>query len=290
MAYRESPLRRHPIVRFGESSSGSAYSAPIRNLLWWRVTSGLYYDLLDVPDFQNLIGAQFEKYVAGLLRGTTGWVVRPKEMYRPSGFGDTETPDCVAQNDDGEVCAVFECKAIKSTLAAQIKLVSQAGIDRAISDIAKGLVQVAKYRAFLLQTERVAPDCVYAVVTLDDWFFFGEELRKRIFAKAVERSESQGVDAGPIKARSIVLCSCSNLEYLLAHFSGAEVTKTFVAATTEQYQGYELRGIPSSLSLEPKSRHRYVEEEFERLVDFSSDRRTESGPRAFSLFTPGEHP
>src|SRR5437868_1433031 len=78
IAYRESSLRRFPLVRFDHSGGVSSYCAPLRHPLWWRLTSGLYYDFVGIPDFQNCIGRQFEQYIRNLVAGTTGWTVLPK--------------------------------------------------------------------------------------------------------------------------------------------------------------------------------------------------------------------
>jgi hypothetical protein len=266
IAYRESPLRRFPILRFESPGQKTSYCAPLRNPVWWRFTSGLYYDFAGLPDFQNRIGDQFEEYVRRLVSGTLGWQVEPKSTFRLVGHGTAETPDCVAVDAAGSIAAIIECKAVKSTLAAQINLISEAGVDRAITQIAKGIVQVAKYREFLLQERRaVSPNCLYAVVTLDDWMFLGGSLWEVIFDRAAVLASEQEFSSALVDHRAVVPTTSQNLERILAHYPERDVLRIFKSATLE-FPGYELNAVPSALKLEPANRHPYVESLFERLM------------------------
>jgi hypothetical protein len=280
IAYRESSLRLFPIVKFDHSGGASSYCAPLRHPLWWRLTSGLYYDFVDIPDFQNRIGRQFEHYICNLVAGTTAWSMLPKTDYQLIGSGKAETPDCIGIDERGQVCIIVECKAVKSILAAQIQLVSEARIDRAVAQLAKGIVQVAKYRAFLRQEARPLSDqCANLVVTLDDWMFIGDALTNRVLAQARELAQKEGLPPDIVDTGRIVLTSSRQLEEVLTHYTGDELLKAAEAATGP-LRGHELRSIPRSLGLTPKPRNAYIEREFERLVDrpgFGSWARGEQG-------------
>jgi hypothetical protein len=66
-AYAYTSLRKRPIILMS-SGAGDIAVCPIPTLLFWRFTSGLYYDLIRVPEFANLFGDSYQAYVGEAVR------------------------------------------------------------------------------------------------------------------------------------------------------------------------------------------------------------------------------
>ncbi|MFM8749659.1 hypothetical protein, partial [Rhabdaerophilum sp.] len=64
IAYRESTLRRRPVLQLGHFRD--QLSCPIPDFLVLRITEGIYYDLVSLDNYRskitNIIGLRFEKY------------------------------------------------------------------------------------------------------------------------------------------------------------------------------------------------------------------------------------
>jgi hypothetical protein len=62
-AYRVGPLTRFPLITV-ENADRKLAVCPLPTLFFWRLTSGLYYDLIKGDaDFGNALGASFERYI-----------------------------------------------------------------------------------------------------------------------------------------------------------------------------------------------------------------------------------
>lgn len=85
-AYRGSVLRETPVIRV-YGSEGVGLICPISQLLLWRVTSGMYYDVIYNSKVSNEIGKNFEEYVQCLLKKTFGnlYRVEPELEYGKKG-------------------------------------------------------------------------------------------------------------------------------------------------------------------------------------------------------------
>src|SRR6202035_936480 len=66
-AYRYSSLREFPLVQISYRGKDEI-ACPIPTLLFWRMTSGLYYSLRAVRGFPTAFGESFECYIGEVLR------------------------------------------------------------------------------------------------------------------------------------------------------------------------------------------------------------------------------
>jgi len=121
-AYKLNPLFEYPMVRPWSGSNQDKpkedkFIAPVPNLVLYRFTTGLYYQLFNTfrEDFSTAFGELFEKYVGKLLE----WCKLQEKVFTE---GDIKTylsryngkkPDYVVFCDDGVV--LIESKATKYT-------------------------------------------------------------------------------------------------------------------------------------------------------------------------------
>jgi hypothetical protein len=66
-AYRYSSLRAYPIVQFSHGGVDEI-ACPVPTLLFWRITTGLYYSLKEQPGFPTAFGESFQAYAGEVLQ------------------------------------------------------------------------------------------------------------------------------------------------------------------------------------------------------------------------------
>ena len=150
--YDLNPLFLFPIVRPWSHNSHVPYSkdrmiAPIPNLIAYRMSTGVYYQLFNEykSNFSDYFGIVFENYVGWILKETIDEQKIVHERTIRINFPEElgPVPDFVIIDDDSAV--LIECKATKFTRVALVTGKEDYVID-SLKQMIKGLVQLAKFR------------------------------------------------------------------------------------------------------------------------------------------------
>lgn len=198
-AYRYSSLREFPLVRFSYRGSEEV-ACPIPTLLFWRITTGLYYALKDQRGFPTAFGQSFQSYVGEVLqqRITSSQMSVLEEAEYHIGNRRKDTVDWIVRQGDGAALFV-ECKTKRLTWASKAGLADLTALEQDIRKLAGAMVQVYRtirdYRAGRYpQLEFIEGRRIYPViVTLEDWYFFGIELPGRLDAAVKAAMEAGGL-------------------------------------------------------------------------------------------------
>ena len=187
-AYRYSSLREFPLVRISHLGREEV-ACPIPTLLFWRITTGLYYTLKDVPGFLTEFGSSFQRYVGEVLQQR---ITSPErevlaEQEYHVGYDRKDTVDWIVQQGD-EAALFIECKTKRLTWASKAALADLTALQADLNTLAAAVVQVYKtiadYREShypqlpFVEARQVLP----IVVTLEDWHFVGREIPARLDA------------------------------------------------------------------------------------------------------------
>jgi hypothetical protein len=142
-AYAYNSLRAYPIVQLQAGGRG-ILACPIPTLLFWRITGGLYYELISDPYFANEFGASIQVYVGEVLDRTCS-------LSKNKTFGEAEyqigklskrSVDWIAAD---ETAALFiECKAKRLSWAAKVALHDLSFLEGDIASMADAVVQTYK--------------------------------------------------------------------------------------------------------------------------------------------------
>lgn len=256
LAYLPSTLRHFPII--SSSKHNNQIIAPLPQLIIFRATSGLYYDLAGGP--QHILeeaNGRFEEYGKKLIeaRCPRFEVLRDKE-YGPKGRR-MRTPDLLLK-DGGEVKAVFECKASKLTFAAQYSEDQFSEAPKAFGQIAKGMSQLWKFfsrvRRGVYADEVVADNAFGIILTMDNWFQLDRRQLPSLRAAAEELCKDEP-DISIEDKRDVIFCSIEDLDNVLAVSSEDELFETFSKARKKEFQGWMLTDIRNpyrEAALKPK--------------------------------------
>ncbi len=234
IGYKPSVLRRHPILRFGEN--GENAMAPVPPLVLQRITSGLYFDIVDGGGAVWAdVGRRFESYCRRYLDAMLeGHAVTGDRRYGPKGFG-FDTPDVLVSDARG-VRLVVECKAKRMPVDARFSgdPVGDAAIGYA--EIAKGVFQIWRFFSHArrgLFPETVASDCLGMVVTADPWLVMGQKLHPEVMAIAHRLADEKDPAIETCDRRRVPIVLIDDVEYLLQHSSADELFARLTALTKD---------------------------------------------------------
>jgi hypothetical protein len=166
--YNFSPLQKYPII----ISENRAF-CPITTYLIWRITNGLYYDLVNKKGFDQPFGESFQSYTGIVLNKTltNNYKIHPEVVYSKP---EKRSSDWIVIKDD--VTVFIECKTKRLKLGSKTQLIKEDDILDDINLMAKFILQGYKSINDALNnclpelsiTDRSSTFLV--IVTLEDWF------------------------------------------------------------------------------------------------------------------------
>lgn len=180
-SYAYNSLYAYPII-LTQIDSRPTYICPLPTLLYWRITSGIYYDLVNVRGFDNAFGKAFEEYVGMMYMATTKGTrvnVYPGEPNRPS------SPNRADWIIDGSIDTLLvESKTKRLTIGAKTSLLDDSELNKQLGILAAAVCQaylsLRAYRnntypnpIFILPENKKAYVCV---TTLERWYLMGDQL------------------------------------------------------------------------------------------------------------------
>jgi len=189
-AYAYNSLRGRPVVLMS-SGMGDIALCPIPTLLFWRFTSGLYYDFIRVPAFANPFGESYQAYVGEVVRAAAPSMSIHDERLYTVGSREKRTVDWIVSDKDGSALFI-ECKTKRIRMDTKLSLTDTASLEEDISYMASAVVQTyrtiheclaGRYPHFKVANNAKIYPCI---VTLENWHmhgpvmygFFHDQVRK----------------------------------------------------------------------------------------------------------------
>lgn len=257
-AYKPSLLRRWPILSFGEQDE--RLRAPLPTLVFQRISSGLYYDLLaGGGTLRSETARRFETYCIDLMLATLpGLTISPEYRYRRGGPGDEiDSPDILVADQERLTLAI-ECKATKLTFAAQFADEPAIAAAAKYDELGKGVFQLWRYFSHCrrgLTHHIVDADTCGLVLTLDTWLVMSHELQEHVLSNARLRAEAEP-DMTAEDQRKVSFAAIQDFERLVLQTDEAGLFRTLAAAKEERFVGWLLPDVRRDNEVplaEPKS-------------------------------------
>ncbi|MDW9386660.1 hypothetical protein GOA99_18575 [Sinorhizobium meliloti] len=241
--YQPSYLRLKPLIR---TAVHNTYIAPLPSLLLMRATVGLYYDVIKGGiTVLNDANARFEEYArTSITTYCPQFEASPAVKYTFK-KNLVDTPDVLLKHE-GQIVAVFECKATKLTFEAQYGDDPVENARSGYEQMAKAIFQLWKFfshvRRGLIDLD-VAEDATGIVLTMDAWTQMSGELRARLIAQAEELAAVKDPEILQEDKRHPIFCAIQDLDELLVTSSEEQLLAAFKAAPQEKYVGWGIRQI-----------------------------------------------
>lgn len=230
--YQFHALQSYPLI-FTELYKRPAHICPIPTLLFWRITSGLFYDLIQEPGFDQAFGTSFQAYIGDMLEktfGGTSTAVYPEEP-------DTRPKRADWIIDQPTSFMLVECKTKRMTIGAKTTIQDDNELQTQIEVIAKAVVQsyqaLEAYRNSKYKPQQYPYNPVkhpfVCVVTLENWRLMGPQLEK---LREVVRDKllHAGLDPNLMEQAPFILCTVNEMEvfaYLLKANDLANVVRNY---------------------------------------------------------------
>lgn len=237
--FRRSNLRQKPIIVVGHNDQ---FICPIWQLFLWRITSGLYYDVVADVKAPHEIGARYEKYTQELLSSVAVGLDVSGEI----NYGTTKrpklSPDCIIHRA-GAVEMLVECKAKKLPQVAQHSMIDTRERTISVEELAKGVVQLCRFETALREANvsgfsRSANEIVLLLVTLDDFIFTGPDITGAIFSRAREIALTAEERFERIDQERVTLCTATELDELCSHYTFDDIKLICTASVDGRFREY----------------------------------------------------
>ncbi|WSH56582.1 hypothetical protein U8P68_17195 [Rhizobium ruizarguesonis] len=241
--YLPSLLRRYPII--AESRFGS-FIAPLPQLIMYRMTVGLFYDIAAGPQaLLNEANNRFELYAQRLLQGFfPSFEVMGSKRYGPK-RSSIDTPDILVAIEN-TISIVLECKATKLTYLSQYADEPVQEARKGYEQIAKGIAQLWRFfahaRLGLFNCRPVSPEAVGILLTLDAWLPMSVELQDEV--RDIARSlVAKDTDITEADMRRVIFCPMQDLADTAIISTEAQFRQTIARAVEDDFRGWALREI-----------------------------------------------
>ncbi len=168
LLYQFNPIKKYPLV-----IQNQLY-CPIPINLYKQFSSGIYYAINNIQNFDNEFGISFQNYLANVIKkvnNTNKLVLIPEEKY---GTEEKSTPDIILSDSDSIL--FIECKTKRMVWNAKENLLNTKDLDNDLKIIASAVYQVYKSLDDYYQNRYpsinydVSKEVFIMVVTLEDWY------------------------------------------------------------------------------------------------------------------------
>lgn len=233
-AYKPSILRQYPCLFVGHRAR--TMIAPLPDLIMDRVTNGLFYDVVGGGGaVRDEVGRRFESYALDLLSQMLPAACFDPELSYRTAFGPIATPDILMRDGDGAVLLAIECKASRMSVGARFG--EAPGEDRGYEEIAKGVMQLWRFRAHSrleIAPSRLADDAKLLILTLDEWFAGRATIIPQILERAHVLADASAHAISREDRLPIAFCTISELEDVLRTATAASLLETVEIASGER--------------------------------------------------------
>jgi len=218
--YSYNPIRAYPIIRMPFGGKDSLV-CPMLTLLFWRITSGLYYEICDEKDFGNNFGSSFQKYIGNVIEkannNKTINFIKEEEYYVSKNRKDTV--DWIVYDRDSAL--FIECKTKRMILPAKIELKDSSIIEKELDKMAEIVLQIYKtiddyrnnlYLSFKYEEERQ----IYPLIlTMEDWFLFGSKRLNILNKMIIKKFNNINLSIKYVNEMPYLICSVEEFEDMM---------------------------------------------------------------------------
>lgn len=257
VAYKPSILRNFPLIKVKDGES-SRISCPIPDLLLLRISSGLFYDIVENNGARNAAGSAFEKHILEFTRFHFLPHFSIDEEFEYKNRGSKRSVDMIVSNEEGQLKLVVECKALSLKMHVRQSPDPWNAHSEDFRELIKGILQIWRFchQAHLKKFEKYHANLtgtVGIILTLHPWVEMSAKTTKEIVDKAKEAATKENIPL--ISQIPVSFVASTDWETSLQDVNPTAFLKALHIHTDEKKYGYLLHGIAREiLDAEPNTR------------------------------------
>jgi len=238
--YRLNPLKVTPLIKRIHKGQ-EALLCPIPTYLFRRFTEGIYYEICKEKDFSLPFGESFENFIGEIIdKANTedNYRVYKEEIYK-IGKKQKHSTDWVVSDESANL--FVECKTKKLRLGSKISLTNRQELEEDLEHMAEFIVQTYKsiddyknnhYNIFKNNNKKSYP----LIVTLEDWYIFGDDLINDLDRKVIKKLTDIGLDPLILKNEPYSICSSYDFGLLMQVIQKTSIDKVTSKKTSGEYR------------------------------------------------------
>lgn len=270
--YALNPLEYYPLIKIKEY-----YYCPIITFLIWRITSGIYFDLVNEKDFGNNFGFAFQDYIEEISKKifeNKKIVFIPEEKYYINKNTPKDSVDFIIKKNNSAFFVEAKAKRIQNKSKTQ--LLSSETMEKDLNILAEDILQIYKtikdhknghYKHFIYNESII----IYPLlVTLEDWYLFGEDvnnLKEMVKQKMINAK----LPLIYLDVMPYTICSIKNYEHLIQVINNLEINAVMNDWFKPEHNGHNFgQFLFSNYSGHYKSLDYYFPNDFENIFPRSN--------------------
>ena len=243
-SYTWNQLEQTPFISLYESHHHLIY-CPIPELLFKRITSGLFYDIVGASNFDNAYGEAFENYVGEVLNRVFS---KPYHIHKPTPIMDGKN---IKHRADWLVSAplaslLIECKTKRLRQNSKVDFDGDP-LKEDIHTMAKYIVQTYKnldVELSQVDTATKQPSLWFPIiVTLEEWFLFSPALQERLEYETRTLLQINNLPESFLLNFPYTIMSISELEVTGQVIDKVGIQQFFEKKCSPNYKNWDLRGF-----------------------------------------------
>jgi len=270
--YEFNSLRAFPLINMDYVGRKSLI-CPIPSLLYERLTTGIYYEIFNLPGFDEAFGECYQHYIGEVLQqGAKSVRVFPEQEYG-SRRDRKRTVDWTISK--GNWSLFIECKTKRLTLGAKINLYSTTELNNEIGKMADFIIQL--YKNILDYENNLFPQFRFnrqikiypLVVTLEEWYLFGDKLLALLDEQLTLRFKREKLPDRLLSQYPYSVCSTNELEHLIQVIDVVGIEAVFSEkAKAKDYKMWTMMNFLSDkFGKELQSARKLFTAEFDKIVE-----------------------
>ncbi|MFY9287908.1 MAG: hypothetical protein WAO98_05345 [Alphaproteobacteria bacterium] len=243
--YSFNPMSQYPLIQM-EMQNLQSLVCPIPTLLFNKITSGLYYLLWPVKNFDQLFGHSFELYTGKVLEACNlqnNYRIFSENEYGPE---KKKTVDWIIQDSTGTI--FLECKTKRMRLDAKVGLTDTTPLENELKKMGRILFQVYKTLSDALLGNypewKPTSDPVFPlVVTLENWHIFGDVMLEPIDNELRRLLKENNIDAAILDTSPYSICSIEEWELINQIIAKVGIKEVMSAKTEAGLSKWHMKGV-----------------------------------------------
>ena len=269
--YASFPLEFKPLLRIGPEGQNWAI-CPVPMYMLNRISSGVFYDIVNVDDFANSYGEAFQRYIGEVIKKVMVGDRYNVDMPVPYSSIKANLKHGVDWTvSDGSGHLFIECKTKRMSLGAK-NLTDEAAVDKDMEAMKKAVVQnysniIDAKSGLTTWVDDGAP--VYPlIITLEDWHLFSTHLTDRLRASVIEGLAAKQIEPQIIEEMPYSIASASEFETLLQVVAVKSIRDVFTLKTDETHRNWGWVGfLPTKFAEEAdRAKVQLFEDEVQKLL------------------------